>query len=91
MTQVLHLYNGETLNAKLGAKDNLLEKYLAAGLSDVRLIEDAYYSALARPPTDSEQAKLLAVFAESPAAEKRLLLEDLYWSLLSSREFLFNH
>jgi hypothetical protein len=91
MTQVLHIYNGNTLNAKLGAKGNSLEGQIASGAPDDKLIDDAYLGSLARLPTDGERGKLLAVFAEAPAAEKRPLLEDLYWSLLSSREFLFNH
>jgi hypothetical protein len=29
--------------------------------------------------------------AAAPDAGRRAALEDLFWSLLSSREFLFNH
>ncbi len=34
---------------------------------------------------------MLKVLAETQDADKRMLVEDLYWSILSSREFLFNH
>jgi len=27
----------------------------------------------------------------APAEERRQVVEDLFWALLSSREFLFNH
>lgn len=91
MTQVLHLYNGDTLNAKLQAADNRLSSQLAAGLAPEQIIAELYLSALCRPPRESEQAKLLAVLAEAPPEEKRQALEDLYWSVLTSREFLFNH
>lgn len=91
MVQVLHLTNGRSLNEKLQAAGNRLEQQLAAGWRPERLIEEAYLAALARHPTAEEQAALLEVFAATPEQERRPLLEDLYWGILSSREFLFNH
>lgn len=90
MVQVLHISNGDSLNNKLQAKGNRLEQLLAANTPDDRLVEELYLGALARRPTEDEKAKLLAVLAE-PGSDKRQVLEDLYWSVLSSREFLFNH
>jgi hypothetical protein len=90
MVQVLHISNGNSLNDKLQAKGNRLERLLAANTADDKLIEDAYLSAFSRLPTEEEKSRLLAVLAE-PGQEKRQVLEDLYWSILSSREFLFNH
>jgi hypothetical protein len=55
------------------------------------VIEEAYLSTLSRFPTEREKTELLQVFAESGGDERRLVIEDLYWGLLSSREFLFNH
>jgi hypothetical protein len=91
MTQVLHLYNGDTLNQKLAAKDNAIDKLLAAKAMPEQMVEELYLSALSRPPTDKEKTELAAVIASTPDAEKRAAIEDLYWSVLSSREFLFNH
>ncbi|MEX0713757.1 MAG: DUF1549 domain-containing protein [Pirellulales bacterium] len=91
MVQVLHISNGDTLNEKLQAPGNRLEALIAAGTADGQIIDEAYLSALARLPTDDERSRLLAVLAEAPQDNKRILVEDLYWSILSSREFLFNH
>ncbi len=33
----------------------------------------------------------MAALDEAPADERRQVIEDLYWSILSSKEFLFNH
>ncbi len=90
MVQVLHISNGDSLNDKLQAKGNWLEKLLADNLPDDRLIENVYLSALARFPTADEKQKLSAALAEA-GQDKRQLVEDLFWSVLSSREFLFNH
>ncbi|HET6882172.1 MAG TPA: DUF1549 and DUF1553 domain-containing protein, partial [Pirellulales bacterium] len=90
MVQVLHISNGDSLNDKLQAKGNRLEQLLAAGTPDDKMVEDLYLSALSRLPTDEEKSRLLAVLAES-GQDKRQVWEDLYWSVLSSREFLFNH
>jgi len=91
MVQVLNISNGDTLNQKLEAKDNRIDKLLAAGASDEAVIDDLYLSALSRPPTADEKLRLLGTFAESAEPNHRLLLEDLYWGVLSSKEFLFNH
>lgn len=91
MTQVLHLYNGDTLNQKLAAKDNALERQLAAHATPEQIVEELYLAALARFPTAEEKQQLCAILNATPEAERRLTLEDLYWSVLSSREFLFNH
>lgn len=90
MTQVFHLYNGNTLNSKLQAQDGRLAQAMEGTLTDQQRIEDVYLAALMRLPTESEKQRLLAVFNE-PGADRRQVLEDLYWSVLSSREFLFNH
>jgi hypothetical protein len=91
MVQVLHISNGDTINEKLSAKGNRLEQLLAANLTDEQIVEEAYVSALSRFPTDGEKSKLAAALAAAPPADRRAAVEDLYWSILSSKEFLFNH
>jgi hypothetical protein len=34
---------------------------------------------------------VLDVLDTAPAEERRLVIEDLFWSLLSGKAFLFNH
>ncbi len=91
MAQALHIANGETLNVKLAAKGNRVEKLLASGEPDSAIVEQAYLLALSRAPTDSERVGVLKVLAGAAPADKRAALEDVFWSLMSSREFLFNH
>jgi hypothetical protein len=91
MVQVLHLSNGDTINEKLAAKGNRIEQILSAGTPNEQIVEDAYLSSLARFPTAGEKERLVKALGEAPVEERRVVLEDLYWSLLSSKEFLLNH
>lgn len=89
MVQVLHLSNGDTLNEKLRAEDGRIQQLLE--LETGKVIEEAYLLALSRMPTERERKEFEAVFAETPKEQKRLAIEDLFWSLMTSREFLFQH
>jgi hypothetical protein len=91
MSQVLHLYNGDTLLNKLQSVEGRIARQLAAGAMDEEIIDTAYLSCLSRRPTAEEKTQLLQVFSETPPEERRQVVEDLYWSVLSTKEFLFNH
>jgi hypothetical protein len=91
MVQVLHISNGTTINDKLAAKDNRVDKLLATNMSNEALINEAYFTCLARRPTPEEKAGLLSAMAEVDEKERRIVIEDLFWAIMSSRDFLFNH
>ena len=91
MVQVLHLSNGTTLNEKLEAKQNHLEKLLTSGQPNEKIVEEAYLSALSRLPQPSEREQMAAALSAAAGPDRRHALEDVYWGILSSREFLFNH
>jgi hypothetical protein len=91
MAQALHIANGETLNQKLAQKDNRIDALLADGLTDAGIVEEAYLLTLTRQPTEREREKAVALLKEAAPADRRTTLEDLFWSLMSSKEFLFNH
>ncbi|MCE9608260.1 MAG: DUF1549 and DUF1553 domain-containing protein [Planctomycetia bacterium] len=91
MVQVLHISNGGTMNEKLKAKDNVVGKALAAGKTDLAMLEEVFLAALSRNPTPAERDRLVKELGAISAAEKRAAWEDVYWSILSSKEFLFNH
>ncbi|HEY0455524.1 MAG TPA: DUF1549 domain-containing protein [Verrucomicrobiae bacterium] len=91
VSQVLHISNGDTLNQKLSAKKNRISEMLADKWPADKIIEEAYLSALSRFPTEKEKGKLLEDFEKVKDKERRALVEDIFWALLSSKEFLFNH
>lgn len=91
LVQALHLSNGDTLNAKLSAAGNRIDRWLGSGLTDAEIIREAYLLTVSRYPTDSELEQLIGVLASVDESEKRAALEDLLWSLMTSQEFLFQH
>jgi hypothetical protein len=91
VTQVLHVCNGDTINQKLTAKDNEISKLLGSKAPAEKIIEHAYLNSLSRFPTEPEKKKLISVLNESKSDQLRPVVEDMYWALLSSREFMFNH
>jgi hypothetical protein len=91
MAQVLHISNGDTLNQKLAAADNRVAAVLKEKVPHEKIVEDLYLAALSRFPTDAEKTKLLKLLSESGEKDARQTLEDLFWGVLSSKEFLFNH
>jgi len=91
VTQVLHIANGDTINKKLESKNCRISKLVENNTPNEKIIEDLYLSALSRYPTSSEKQKMLKALAGASETERRALIEDVYWAVLSSREFLFNH
>lgn len=90
--QVLNLNNGDTLNNKLAAAGSIVDQLLKAHPDETALlIESAYVRCLARLPTEKEVSLLQVELDGATGDEKRIIVEDLLWSLMSSREFLFNH
>ena len=88
LSQALHLLNGETVNTKI-QQGQLVERRLAEGRTPPQIIEELYLRCLCRKPTEKEVGNLQAILAEQPDAKPAL--EDLFWALLNSQEFLFNH
>ncbi len=91
MVQVLHLSNGVTVNDKLTKKESRASILAKDTRPNAAIIEDAYLSCLSRKPTPQETSQFEKLFADTPEAEKQMVVEDLFWALMTSREFLFQH
>ena len=91
LVQVLHLSNGSTINDKLSAKAGRVTQILSTDPEPQALVDEAWLRCLSRLPTDAERKPIEEMLAAAKPEEKRELVEDMYWSLLSSREFLFRH
>jgi hypothetical protein len=88
LSQALHLLNGDTGNAKI-QQGGLVPKLIATRKFPEERITELYIRCLSRRPTKAELAGLVPALSKSPNPAQAL--EDLFWALLNSREFLFNH
>ena len=91
VAQMLHISNGDTLNDKLKKSDNRITRLLAAKLSNEQLIDEAFLNAFARFPTPDEKLKCVKQIALAGEVSRRDAIEDLFWALMSTKEFIFNH
>lgn len=87
----LHWFNGGLLNGRLRSPSGRLSKLLRAGAETHEIVDSFYMAALARRPTKEEREYWETQLGSSNAAERRTLLEDFVWGLLSSHEFTTNH
>lgn len=88
LSQALHLLNGSTIERKI-EQGQVVKKLLNQGEKPPEVIQSLYLRCLARQPTEDEQQKLAAFF--QGAAKPEQVLNDVFWSLLNSKEFVFNH
>jgi hypothetical protein len=88
LSQALHLLNGDTVNAKI-QQGGLIPKLIATKKRPEERITELYIRCLSRKPTQDEIARLGP--ALSQGNDPAQALGDLFWALLNSREFLFNH
>ncbi len=88
LSQALHLLNGATVQQKIRA-GGVIQKLLAAKNSPDEIIRVLYVRCLTREPQPDELIELKKIVAGSPKPADAL--EDVFWSLLNSREFCFNH
>ena len=90
--QALHLVNGDTLATKLAHRDGRLQRLLAAKTPAPAMLDELFLAAYARPPRAEETTALLASLGEAKDdAATRAAWQDVFWAVLNSREFLFQH
>jgi hypothetical protein len=88
LSQALHLLNGTTVQGKIQS-GGLIAQWLKDGNTPQQAIERIYIRALSRKPLPEEMDRLMVVVGQ--AANPQAGLEDVFWAVLNSREFIFNH
>jgi hypothetical protein len=88
LSQALHLINGTTVQGKIvgGA---VVAKMIGQKQDDQTILTNLYLRTLGRSPTGDELKTLMPLLADPGARQKTL--EDIFWALLNSKEFMFNH
>ncbi len=93
VSQALMLNNGQLLNDKLRGPKSRVAGFLTAKTDDADVVRQVFALALSRQPTAEELKKLTAAMAEydKTPAGRREAIEDVFWAVLTGREFVFNH
>lgn len=90
LAQSLHLLNSEEVQGKLSSDSGRAARMAARPpQEDAASVTELYQAALGRKPNDDELKTVLAYLAQR--SERRAAMEDIVWSLINSKEFLFNH
>jgi hypothetical protein len=87
LSQALHLLNGDVVHKKI-SNGELITRWLEDQMTPTQVLTEMYTLALCREPNAAELSALLAELGESP---DRAIYEDIFWAVLNSREFLFQH
>jgi hypothetical protein len=89
LRQSLLLLGGDVVDSKVSSLNGYLAGYLALNPTPDELVENLYLRTVCRKPNDEE----LQYWTKELKSAKSLqeASEDLFWALLNSREFAFNH
>jgi hypothetical protein len=89
IAQALHLMNSPTTVNKVQNREGRAAQLAASDLAPDEIVDELYLATLSRFPSDAERQLMRQAFTE--ASDRREAAEDVLWTLLNTREFVFNH
>ena len=90
VVQSLHLMNSKILQSKLADPKGRVRQLAASDRSEAEVVSEVYLLLLNRLPSESERQSALRAFT-LPSATRQTAVEDVFWALLNSPEFVLNH
>ena len=88
LSQALHLLNGDSVQQKI-LQGQVIDRMLAGGKTPDEILSELFVRCRSRLPKPEELAAIKLELATAP--DPKTGLEDFFWSLLNSPEFVFNH
>lgn len=89
MPQLLHLQNGENVVQKVKSGEGRLAALLKEHNDNNRVMDELFLTALSRLPNDAERLAVKKLIDEGDSREE--VFRDLFWAILNSKNFAFNH
>ncbi len=88
LSQALHLLNGDAANDRI-AQGKLVPRLLSDGMTPTAIVDELFARCYCRLPNERERQETIAMVLQAP--DRKQALEDVFWALLNSPEFVFNH
>ncbi|HBU36314.1 MAG TPA: cell surface protein [Planctomycetaceae bacterium] len=88
LSQALHLLNGDVGNQRI-QQGGVIDRWIKEGRPDTEIIDELFVRCYGRFPQERERVETLV--AVQAGAGRKQALEDVFWALLNSPEFIFNH
>jgi len=88
LSQSLMLLNSNEVQVKLSSPGSRAEQLFQDPRPDAQKIDDLFWAAFSRAPSERETARALEHLAKH-AAGKRSAFEDIIWALVNAKEFQF--
>ncbi len=89
LAQVLLLANSDEIENKLVAGEGRIARLAAAKAADQEVVDELYLATLGRFPRTEEREAVMRYAAS--ITDRSGAWQDLLWTLLNTREFMFNH
>ncbi len=90
LAQSLHLLNSSEINSKITSGNSLARRLAADKRPDAEKVKELYLRAYARYPSQ-EELEVALQYIEKHKNQKHVAYEDILWTLINTKEFLFNH
>jgi hypothetical protein len=88
--QVLMMFNGDMIKEATRAESgSVIDQMVAAGGSPKEKVNKLFFAGLSRAPTSQESRMAMGLIGSQPNLGEGL--RDVWWVILNSNEFIFNH
>ena len=90
IAQALHLMNAEEIEAKIRSRKGTARKLADSEMTPTAIVDELCLSTHGRFPTKAERESLVELFSGKEALTRREATEDALWTLLNTKDFLYN-
>jgi hypothetical protein len=77
-------------NATSTGKGTLINRLAYSNLNDAKKIDHLFLAGLSRTP-NSKEKNIAGVLFKTHAKDQKEALRDMWWVILNTNEFIFNH